>query len=144
MKIKSPTTLIGKFLLAGACVGGFFGMAVLVYAIVSNLWVRDRSGEFSVQFGHTTDRQAARSKRRPNVGRIVPKPAFYTTERHKNGRSAFYKQKNRCNLHDISYAGRVLGGKSSHCTHGIYSICSHCLDIRLDTGASARITSCDC
>ena len=39
--------------------------------------------------------------------------------------------------------GRVLGGQGSDRAHGIYAICHHCLDIRLDTGASAGIASGD-
>ena len=49
----------------------------------------------------------------------------------------------RC-FHNTCYTGSILCGKCGNRTHGIYSIADHCLDISLDTGASAGITSSDC
>ena len=49
----------------------------------------------------------------------------------------------RC-LHNTCYTGSILCGKCGNCTHSIYSIADHCLDISLDTGASAGVTSSDC
>ena len=49
----------------------------------------------------------------------------------------------RC-LHDSCHTGSILCGKCGDRTHSIYSIADHCLDISLDTGASAGVTSSDC
>ena len=41
-------------------------------------------------------------------------------------------------------AGRILGGQCRNCAHRIHAVCGHGLDICLDAGASAGITSSNC
>ena len=53
-------------------------------------------------------------------------------------------QEGRCHLHDPCYAGCILGSQGRDRAHGIDAIGGHGLDICLDAGASAGITSGDC
>ncbi len=61
----------------------------------------------------------------------------------KNTVQLFFKKVRTC-LHNVCYAGSILGSKSRDCAHGVYAMGSHSLDICLDAGASAGIRASDC
>ena len=48
-----------------------------------------------------------------------------------------------CDLHDTRNTGGILGSKSGYCTHGVYTVHDHGLDVSLYSGASAGIAPCD-
>ena len=54
------------------------------------------------------------------------------------------REKFGCNLKDSLYAGCVLGCQRRDRTHGKNAVHGHCLDVSLDSGASAGVAPGDC